>query len=187
MNEHFVSNSNYLENSQQPESIFKTTHQTQSIKQAQESIYSFLADMVKKRPPEDVLQEFNLLFIQHIDSASSDVIQAIYTIGLADNEEEFRYTIKRSCYTLINNWKIDITKKKYIRILLELFANPVIKQKSLSPTISRLRSWTQHFVNSNDYEELKLFASTKAQKQHNWINRYTCYSSGAKFAVLRKL
>lgn len=177
MDQHFMFNSNHSVNSHKPESIVTSNHQTQSIQQAQESIYCFLGDIVKEWHPKAVLQEFNRLFIQHIDSVNPEAIQAIYKIGLNNNEEEFICTIKRSCYLLINNWKTDVTTKKYIQELIELFANPIIRQHSLSPTINNLRSWTQNFVNSKDYQELKLFASNKHQKQCDWRNRYTSYLS----------
>ena len=159
MAEHFVFNSNHLLNGQKPESIVNSNNQKQSIQQAQETIYSFLVEILKQCPPETVLQEFNRLFIQHLDSVSADSTQAIYKIGLANDAEEFRNTIKRCCYLLINNWKNNRAYKNYIKELIEMFANPIIRRQSVSPTINRLRSWIKNFVNSNDYQELKLFAS----------------------------
>lgn len=182
MAEHFVFNSHHLLNGQQPESVVNLNHQKQNIQQAQESIYSFLKDILKQCPPETVLQEFNRLFIQHLDSVSSDSTLAIYKIGLANDEEEFRNTIKRCCYLLINNWKNNRAYKKHIKELIEMFSNPIIKRQSVSPTINRLRSWLQNFVKSKDYQELKLFASTKHQEQRHWSNRYTCYLLGDQSA-----
>lgn len=187
MAEHFMSKSNDILNGQEPELIVKSNHKKRSIQQAQESIYHFLEDLIQKSPPEAVLQEFNRLFIQHINSASLDSLKAIYEIGYANAEKEFRQTINRSCYLLINNWRINRNNKKYINRLIEMFANPISREQSVSPTINRLRSWIKNFVNSNDYQELKLFASTKYQEKYYWSNRYTSYLLVPQSAELKKI
>lgn len=144
--------------------------QNRSIEEAQESIYCFLLDIVKDWSPEGVLQEFKYLFIQHTNSANSEPLQALYDIVLSDNEAEFYCTIKRCCYILLNNWKA--TKKdKYIQQLIESLFE-VDNSKQSSATISRLKNLVQNFVNSKDYEELKIFAS-KCQSQIHWSDRYT--------------
>lgn len=172
-----------LMNEQRTESTVKSNQQRRSIEQAQESIYRFLLNIVNKWPPADVLQEFKRLFIHQNDSDDSDSIQAIYEIIIADDEETFRYTIKRCCYILVNNWK---TKRHQncIPKLIELFANPVINRQSASPTINCLRIWVQNFVNSNDYQELKLFAS-KYQEQDHLSNRYPSHLLVAQSADIK--
>lgn len=175
MAEHFKFKSNDIMNGQQPELYVKSNTKKRSIQQAQESIYHFLEGILQNFPPEKVLLEINCLFIQHINSSNLDSLKAIYEIGYANAEKEFYQTIKRSCYLLINNWKVNRTKKKYINTLIEIFANPISREHSVSPTINRLRSWIQNFVNSNDYQEMKLFASNKSQEQCHWSNRYSSY------------
>lgn len=158
---------------EQPSETLNSSEHIGSIEAAQEIIYSFLLDIVKQQSPEIVLQEFKNLFIQDTDSSNSKSIQAIYEIVFANKQEDFHYTIKRSCYILLNNW-IAKRKPQYIQQLIEILNDPIIRRRSLSPIIARLRNWIQLFVSSQDYQELELYAQTKVQQeQRKSSNRYT--------------
>ncbi|HEY9907501.1 MAG TPA: hypothetical protein V6D18_07810 [Thermosynechococcaceae cyanobacterium] len=153
-----------------PVSLRKSGRNTQ---QAQETIYNFLLGIVKKWPPEEVLVEFKRLFIFHVDSVSSDAMQAVYEIVFANNESDFRNTIKRCCYILVNNW--DATRNfKPIQELIQLFNDPCVGRYTASPTLKRLRSWLDNFLNSEDYQQLKLFAA-RYDEAGPWTSRYTTY------------
>lgn len=143
-----------------------------SIEAAQEIIYSFFLEIVKQLPPSTVLQEFRNLFIQDNDLAVSNPVRAIYEIVFNNKQEEFHYTIKRCCYILINNW-LSTRKGSSIKKLIEMFHDPIIKRKSLSPMIDRLRSWIQTFIESKDYQEFELYAQTRIQSQKDWSKRYS--------------
>jgi len=147
-----------------------------NLQTAQEKVYNFLVEIVKKCPPKDVLREFKGLFIDGLDSSSSDYVPGVYGIFLDDNEQEFRNTLKRCCYIIINNWETN-RKYKYIQELVNLFATDNLRSEiSNSPIINICKSWLDNFVNSNDYQELKLFAARydEPDKRH-WANRYTSY------------
>jgi hypothetical protein len=146
-----------------------------NIQQSQETIYDFLLEIVKKWPPEEVLLEFKRLFIYHVDSISSGAIQAVYDIVFSNNQDDFRNTLKRSCYILINNWDASRNYKP-IRELIQLFCDPSFNRHTASPTLKRLRFWINEFVASQDFEELKLFTS-RYEDQHKgpWASRYTSY------------
>lgn len=130
---------------------------------------------VKTFSPEDVLDEFKHLFIHHVNTASSELLPALYEIVFANNEQEFRHTLKRACYILINNW--DLTRNhKSIQDLVNLFADGIIYRHTQAPILKRLRSWLKNFVNSRDFEELRLFASRYDQEEVlHWSDRYTSY------------
>ncbi|MGV0026779.1 hypothetical protein [Phormidesmis priestleyi] len=146
-----------------------------SIHLAQETIYRFLLDVVRKWPPEEVLIEFKRLFLYHVDSVSSGAVHAVYDIVFSNNEEEFRNTLKRSCYILVNNW--DASRNfKPIQELVQVFQDNALDLHTISPTLKRLRQWIENFRNSKDYEELTLFASRYEEQQTGpWISRYTSY------------
>lgn len=164
-----------LDDAHQNETPIRLKKQGQSIQQAQDTIYSFLLEIVKKWPPEEVLLEFKRLFIHHIDSISGDAMQAIYEIVFSNNEEEFRNTLKRCCYILVNNWDASRSYKP-IQDLVHVFTDPSIHRNTASPTLKRLRQWLDGFVKSGDYEELKLFASRYDEKERGpWVSRYTSY------------
>ncbi len=146
-----------------------------SLHQAQETVYKFLLDIVKTWPPEEVLLEFKHLFLYHVETTSSGVIHAIYEIVFSNNEEEFRNTLKRSCYILVNNW--DASRNfKPIQELIKVFEDSSLDRQTISPTLKRLRVWIDNFRKSKDYEELKLFASRYDESpEAPWSNRYTSY------------
>jgi len=158
-----------------PSSSSRAYQRGRSIQQAQDVIYNFLLGIVKKWPPEEVLIEFKRLFIYHVDSTSSESLHAVYDIVFANNEQEFRYTLKRCCYILVNNW--DATRNyKPIQELVQVFSDPLVSRHTHSQTLKRLRQWVNNFVASPDYEELTLFAARyEDQIQGPWTSRYTSY------------
>ncbi len=143
---------------------------------SQDRIYNFLLEIVKKRHPEDVLREFQRLFIDCIDLVNLDYKNGIYSLFGKKNEQDFRNTIKRCCYILINNWESS-RQYKYIHKLIELFANYQPKgELNRSREITVYRKWLENFILSSDYQDLKLFAykHEESDKVH-WVNRYSSY------------
>jgi hypothetical protein len=150
-----------------------------SLVQAQQVIYDFLLEIVKIWHPDDVLEEFRHLFIQHTDSVSSQTLPALHVILFANNENEFRNTIKRCCYILVNNWEV-ARHFDAIQSLVDLFADPLLQRRTISPTLKRLRYWLIKFIQSEDFEELRLFAARYSEERtlnrpDEWANRYTSY------------
>jgi hypothetical protein len=152
-------------------------------KQAQEAIYEFLIQNVKKSSPETVLQEFKRLFIEHDDALVSDAVASVYEIVIAGDEATFQATIKRCCYIVVNNWTIS-RRQEYIPQLVESLSSSTNKQYFLSPTINRLKSWVNNFVNSSDYQELKLFAAKNSVKS-SLSARYSSHLLVAQAANLK--
>lgn len=166
--------------------VILDTHHTESrtqpnqlgfpLQQAQDVIYQFLLDTVKQQPSATVLQEFKLLFIDYNASEGNpEAIKALSEILFANNEQEFKHTLKRSCYIIINNW---YTSRDFTATqdLVQLFSDVKINQKTLSPTLSRHRTWLFNFINSQDYHELQLFITQQATSEPgHWSNRYISY------------
>ncbi|MBE8991289.1 hypothetical protein [Nostoc sp. LEGE 12450] len=169
-------NANSLSISQEnPYSVTSSSKQI-NVQIAQEEVYSFFVEIVKKLSPDDVLREFKGLFIDGLDSEESDYIPGIYSIFLDDNEQELCNTLKRCCYIIVNNWKTN-RKDKYIQELVNLFVNENLKVKDNNdPVVKICKTWLENFVNSKDYQELKLFADKydESSKGH-WANRYSSY------------
>jgi hypothetical protein len=150
-----------------------------SLPQAQEIIYDFLLELVKTCPPDEVLQEFRHLFIHHDDSSGADTIPALHIILFANNEAEFHNTLKRSCYILVNNWEVS-RQFDAMQALVELFKDPLLYRHTFSPTLKRLRHWLLTFIESQDFQDLKLFAARYTQarginRPGEWTNRYATY------------
>ncbi|MBE9019565.1 hypothetical protein IQ272_26245, partial [Chroococcidiopsidales cyanobacterium LEGE 13417] len=161
-----------------------TSRQTSNFEEAQETIYAYLLDIIKQWSPENVLKEFRHLFIQDDDPINSNVIRSIYEIVFANDRQEFHYTLKRSCYILVNNW-VSKRKFKYIQQLLEILNDPITKRKSLSPMVDRLRGWMQAFAKSDDYQKLELYAQAKFQEHARWNSRYAPILLSTQYNDLR--
>ncbi|MEO0838347.1 MAG: hypothetical protein AAF063_05520 [Cyanobacteria bacterium J06643_5] len=146
------------------------------VQAAQEKVYSFFLDIVQNQEPEDVLREFQDLFINCLDSANSNSELGIYQIFVGSNEPLFRNTLKRTCYILINNWE-NRRKYKYIQKLIDVFLEYEPKNPSLcSRKVNIFRAWLANFINSKDYQELKLFAIKHEDKNNlHWTKRYSSY------------
>ncbi len=146
-----------------------------SIPEAQQIIYDYLLSSVKTLSPEDVLNEFQHLFIQQITSSNPEVFRAVSEIAFANNEDEFRNTLKRSCYILINNWEA-ARQYKAIQKLVQLFGDPIIYRPTVSTIMRRIRAWIINFVESPDYQDIKLFASRHDPPDDTqWSKRFTSY------------
>lgn len=173
---------NSLPSSQVNQHLLNSKKKPLKLEIAQERIYSFFVRIVKNREPDDVLQEFKRLFIDCLDSVSSDSPSGIHEIFLDNDEESFRNTLKRCCYILINNWETD-RKHKYIQELVNLFDKCRTNTASTNSLKTNIfRKWIESFVNSNDHQELKLFANRyEEQAKEHWVSRYTSYLLVAQY------
>jgi len=157
----------------QTDTLIQLNLDSSHLHKFQAIIYKFLVGIVKESSPEAVLREFRQLFIYQVDCSNPDALNALYKIVLEKNEAEFRNTLKRSCYILINNW--DASRQHTpIQELIKLFEDKKISEDTTSATLDCVRTWLNNFVNSKDYEDLKLFAS-RYDIQSEWAHRYTSY------------
>ncbi|HBB35995.1 MAG TPA: hypothetical protein DDZ80_21560 [Cyanobacteria bacterium UBA8803] len=169
-------NGSILPDEDRPNSVVhENSIKEESIQQAQEVIYEFLIEIVKKDNPERVLLEFKQLFILLENNSTPVLNQALAQIILSKNEDEFRNTLKRSCYILINNWSSK-RKHKSIQELIQILADESVNQPTPAPTLNRLRTLLKNFLNSQDYQELKLFTLPYiSEKRIHWSHHYTSY------------
>ncbi|HHP7244895.1 MAG TPA: hypothetical protein ACFE0H_09440, partial [Elainellaceae cyanobacterium] len=168
----------------QPTPSVKTRWSQRDVLLAQETIYDYLLKVVKTWSPDEVLDEFKHLFIYHSNTTGSALLPALYEIVFSNQEHEFRNTLKRSCYILINNWDIS-RNHDYIQQLIELFSDAVVERYTPSPTLKRLRSWLKNFIESQDFRELQLFASRYDEFDRlHWSQRYASYLLVPQYANL---
>lgn len=150
---------------------------SQGIEQAQQRIYEFFLETVRRQTPDEVLVVFRCLFINFNDQASPEIAAALDQILTAYNEKEFFYTLKRCCYILINNWTVS-NNRVYIQALIDLFKDPSIYKKPTSIKLRTLRIWLQIFLKSEDFKTLTLFTislTPVSNLDHNWSNRFAAY------------
>jgi uncharacterized protein YjbI with pentapeptide repeats len=147
----------------------------QNLQQAQEVIYQYLTNLIRNYSPETVLEEFKHLFVYCDSTVGSEGLQALYKIIFNNDEQEFKNTLKRACFILINNWSFQ-RKYNYIQELIQFLAEDTDKHQTLSASLKRLRSWVSNFIKSQDYQDLKLFASPYSSEERGyWSHRYTSY------------
>lgn len=167
----------------QSESHLPTKILGPQTKPAQEIIYQFLLDLVRTKKTTDVLREFKHLFIDYECYTNNlEAFRALSAIINAQNEQEFHYTLKRSCYIVINNLE---TAKKYhfIKELVELFSDFKLKRKALSQTLIRYKIWIANFIDSTSYYELKLFTNRyDGSGENHWSHRYASYLLVSQYA-----
>jgi uncharacterized protein YjbI with pentapeptide repeats len=172
----FPMNSNLSsEQSDRSESAAPVLENFQNIQQTQEIIYFFFLNLVRQNPPETVLLEFKNFFVLGVSSVDPDAIHALYDIILTQNGDIFRNTFKRVCYIIINNWTSE-RQYKHIQDLTAVIAEVTAYQSTVSRSLKLLRNWLFDFINSEDYQEIKLLAEYYAPgTQKSWNHRYTSF------------
>ena len=144
------------------------------IQNAQHVLYDFFLYSVQTEPVDVVLATFRRLFVDYTESSTeSELPVALYSIVIANSEQQFLFTLKRVCYILINNWGIQ-RRPDAIKSLIAMFDDQVLTRPGVSLILKRLRSWMQNFINSQDFQDLKLFAARYDHHEH-WSERYTSY------------
>ncbi len=157
-----------------------------SLSQAQDLICQFFLEKLKQYSPESVLQEFKHLFVEPTEAANSTPHQALDFIIASASEQTFINTLKRSIYILLNNWSAT-RQQKYVQQLVELLSTSVSTAKKCTVTFRRLKLWRCNFVNSQDYQELKLFVSKhENRRQEHWSQRYNSYLLVSQSVDVRK-
>jgi hypothetical protein len=158
------------------EYMIKSESEEINLQRQQDRIYRFLLTTVQQETPEKSLWEFNRLFIESLRTIKNDDVPETYKIFSTNKEQELHHTIKRCCYILINNWETS-NQYKYIPDLLEIFNNYQIENQAFSsPFIYPYRLWLENFINSRDYQDLKIFVNRhQKESRDNWINRYSYY------------
>ncbi|MCL1468642.1 hypothetical protein [Argonema galeatum] len=179
--------SHVLFNAQQTTTVTKSNHPEQNLTTHQEIICQFFLDIVKQQSPDLVLSEFERLFINPVGLLQSEPQKAVKELLLSNKQSDFINTLKRSIYILLNNW-IFSRKYKPAQDLLELISNLTNRQSTLSVSVKNLRGWLNNFINSEDYEELKLFVSRydNREKEH-WKSRYTSYLLAPQYTNSKNL
>ena len=154
---------------------FSKSAQKLSHSQAQELICQFFLQGLKQYSPESILQRFKHLFIEPAEAINSAPRQALECIIASGSEQTFINTLKRSIYILVNNWST-ARQQNYVQQLLQLLSTYPNLKKTCTFTLKRLMLWRRNFVNSQDYQELKLFASKYENRhQEHWSQRYSSY------------
>lgn len=172
---------NVSEDFQQTEPMENSNNPEYNLAEDLETICRFFLEIVKQYSPEFVLSEFKNLFINPV-AFQSEPQKAFYHIIVSQNEEEFKNTLKRTIYILLNNW---IYSRKYQapQDLIELLSHSPNNCCLSAPNLKHLKDWLVNFISSQDYEEVKLFVAKHDHRQKDhWKSRYTSYLLAPQYA-----
>lgn len=150
---------------------------SQGIEQAQQRIYEFFLEIVRRKSSDEVLADFKNLFLNFSEDHNPEIAEALDQILTAYNEKEFFYTLRRCCYILINNWTVS-NNRVSIQSLIDIFNHPSIHKKPKSIKLRTIRIWLQMFIQSEDFQSLQLFAlhlDDHNKQDQKWGNRFASY------------
>ncbi len=158
-----------------------------SIDKAQQHIYSFFLGIIRYYQVEEILRQFDKLFIKYEEI---DNVKAYYALGeiiFHDKENEFKHTLLRCCYILNNNWAIN-GNIKACQQLVELFESNSIAIPTRIHKLKKLRQWLQNFVQSEEYNTLRSLSGRPGVRKNysNWCERFSSYILTSEYADLNK-
>jgi hypothetical protein len=138
-----------------------------SLEKAQQHIYSFFLTIIKHYQVEDILRQFERLFINYGEIDNVEVYNALGEIIFYNKEYEFKNILLRCCYILNNNWALN-GNISACQKLVDLF---------LSHKLKKLRQWLQNFIQSDEYKTLRSLSGRSGvnKNYHNWSERFSSY------------
>lgn len=176
---------NRNESAQSKEYITDIT--TSGIEQAQEYIYNFFLGIVKYYQADEILDQFNKLFINYEEIKNIQAYDALGEIIFYNREEYFKHTLLRCCYILNNNWALN-GNLKFCQSLVDLFlANSIVIPTRIHK-LKRLREWLQNFIKSDEYNTLQSLSGKPGirKNSHDWCERFSAYLLIAEYTDFNK-
>ena len=147
-----------------------------NIDKAQQCIYNFFLEIIKTYSDDEILDQFNKLFIRYEPIDNSAAYYALGEILFYDKEEDFKYTILRCCYILNNNWIVN-RNINACQQLVDLFLSNFISTPTKVTKLKTLKQWLQKFVQSQEYNKLRSLSGrpTIQHSYDSWAERFSTY------------
>lgn len=160
---------------------------TSSVEQAQQHIYSFFLGMIKHYQAEEILDQFNKLFVDYAEIKDVKAYYALGEIIFHNREEDFKHTLLRCCYILNNNWALN-GNLSACQKLVDLFLANSIGVPTKIHKLKKLREWLQDFVKSDEYNTLRSLSGKAGihKNYHNWCERFSSYLLIAEYTDFNK-
>ncbi len=144
------------------------------------NIFDFFLSLVRHYPPDAARQEFRILFLEYRANAmNAEAFADLRQLVTARDQQGFLNMLKRCCYILVNNWETE-RESACVVALVQEFTEFDGKKRSLDKERARVQSWLQLFIDSQDYQDLRLFAArhdpnSSLGDRDRWSQRYTSY------------
>jgi hypothetical protein len=121
-------------------------------------LYNHLQQCRQQETPNYVLERFHSLFIQANGYPDAEVWTVLTELAQRSNaDREFKYTLNRCCYTLINPWSTQQKEHWAIPALVQLFEG-IPTSPAQSFDTKRIRQLSHHFTQTEQYAALRRFA-----------------------------
>jgi len=158
-----------------------------SLDQAQQHIYNFFLTIIKHYPIDNILNQFEKLFINYEEIDNLNAYNALGEIIFYNKEHEFKNTILRCCYILNNNWALN-GNISACQKLVDLFLSHSISLPTRIYKLNKLRQWLQNFVQSEEYQTLRSLSGRSGvyKSYHNWSERFSSFLLVAEYTNLNK-
>jgi hypothetical protein len=132
-----------------------------SIEVLEQKVYEHLLECVRTELPEQVLQRFQLLFIQAGMYPEPSIRQTLQELVRGGNRKHnFQLFFNRCCFILINRWQMNLLHRESIVNLVDMLQQ--CRGSSLmlgQPTPSgRLRFLVQEYVRSEYFQRIRQLA-----------------------------
>jgi uncharacterized protein YjbI with pentapeptide repeats len=138
----------------------------------QRKIYHFFIQIVNSWEADQVIHEFERMFLHLSSTNSSENIEALNRILIEHNEAVFQETLKRCFYILINNWNVNRNHEANQQLIQAIELSIQQNKHYISPSINCLRKWVNNFIQTPDYHKIRHFAFSHTQ---SWTHRYESY------------
>jgi len=147
-----------------------------SIEKAQQYIFNFFLEIIKRYEAKAILNQFEKLFIKYEEIDNINPYYALGEIIFHNKESEFKDTLLRCCYILNNNWAIN-GNINACHTLVDLFLVDSIGFSTRIHKLKKLRQWLQNFIQSEEYDTLRSLSGRPGihKSYHNWSERFSSY------------
>lgn len=136
-----------------------SSHQTASASELENYLYTHLQQCRQKEDPEVVLERFQNLFIQANNYPDPEIREVLIELTHRPfSEREFKYTLNRCSYTLINPWSIQPRDHWAIPALVQLFET-IPTAPTQQSEVQRIRELSRCFTKTEQYAALRRFAN----------------------------
>lgn len=122
--------------------------------QLEEVLYQHWQEQRQTGSPEQVIERFRQLFIEATGYPNAEVWSALTSLSQRTHaDRQFKYTLNRCCYTLINPWYTQARYHWAITELISLFEN-LPEAAPYSHESKKVRALVQDFTSSEQYAAL---------------------------------
>ncbi len=134
-------------------------------------LYDYLISSVQTESAEQLLDDFQALFIEGRGFRHPKVYVALEKITKAKNvDQTFNYIFNRCCHIVINRWQMQPDLQREIPRLIHLFDKIRGGEGSSYNTSSRVRQLVKNFTQTEQFVKLKRIADVIDSKQSGGQN-----------------